>query len=267
MILTAKSNIVVSILPQKTFVQKIAKDRAMVTVMVPPGSSPHSYEPKASQMIALSKADIYFSIDIEFEEAWLDKFKFQNKNLKFIDMGENIEKIVMVDHHHDDKSKHHDDLDPHIWTSPKNVSIMAYTIYKSLVALDPKSETFFKQNLEEFLAEIKSTDKTIRNIFKDTKADHIFMVFHPSWGYFAKTYNLRQLAVEVEGKNPKQKELIAIIKQVRKENIKVIIAQPEFSDKSARAIAKEGGITLKKLSPLHKEWSKNLIEMAKTCAK
>ncbi|MEJ2373714.1 MAG: zinc ABC transporter substrate-binding protein, partial [Sulfurimonas sp.] len=138
----AKPNIVVSITPQKTFVQKIAGEMAEVTVMVPPGASPHSYEPKVSQMVALSKADIYFSIGVEFEEAWLGKFKSQNKNLKFIDMGAGVEKFQMVEHHHEHEEHHehhdHDEMDPHVWTSPNNVAIMAQTIYINLTKLDPE---------------------------------------------------------------------------------------------------------------------------------
>lgn len=268
-ILGATSHIVVSILPQKTFVKKIAGERAEVTVMVPPGSSPHSYEPKASQMIAISKADIYFSIDIEFEAAWLEKFKFQNRDLQFIDMGKNIKKIQMIDHYDEDDpyGNHEDELDPHIWTSPENVEMMAQTIYDALVAQDPQSELFFKKNLDQFLVEIKQTDKKIREILKDLKPNQAFLVFHPSWGYFAKIYGLRQLAVEVGGKNPKPKELIAIIKQAKRENVKVIFAQPEFSQKSARIIAKEGKLTLRKLSPLSENWSENLIQMAYASAK
>ncbi|MBD3798089.1 MAG: zinc ABC transporter substrate-binding protein, partial [Campylobacterales bacterium] len=206
--LFAKLSIVVSITPQKTFVQKIAGEMAEVTVMVPQGASPHSYEPKVSQMVALSKADIYFSIGVEFEEAWLDKFKSQNKTLKFIDMGQEIEKIKMVEHHHEHKHENHhdhDEMDPHVWTSPNNVAIMAQTTYMSLTELDPEHQQFYKQNLENFLKEILETDLEIKDIFKGLKPNTSFMVFHPSWGYFAKEYHLMQIAVEVEGKKPKPK--------------------------------------------------------------
>ena len=268
--LFAKPSIVVSITPQKTFVQKIAGDMAKVTVMVPQGASPHSYEPKVSQMVALSKADIYFSIGVEFEEAWLGKFQSQNKNLKFIDMAAGVEKFKMVAHHHEHYNNHdkeHDELDPHIWTSPKNVAIMSQTIYEKLAQLDPQHQQLYKQNLIDFLAEIDNTDTKIKAIFKTLKPGTSFMVFHPSWGYFAKEYHLKQIAVEVEGKNPKPKEMIEIIKEAKEENVKAIFTQPEFSDKSAKTIAKETGITVEKISPLNANWSQNLILMANTIAK
>jgi len=268
--LYAKPVVVVSIIPEKTFVEKIAKDKVDVTVMVAPGNSPHSYEPKSSQMVAISKADIYFSIGVEFEKAWLQRFKSQNSNLKFVNISSNITKLPMAkhhhNHHHDDTHNTHNSLDPHTWTSPKNVSIMAHTIAKSLIALDSKNKQFYTDNLNKFLQEIQNTDTQIKSILDDIKPKSKFMVFHPSWGYFAHEYGLTQVAVEVEGKKPKPKELITIIEEAKEENVKVIFTQPEFSDKSAQIIAKEAHVSVKKVSPLNKEWSQNLINMAKAIA-
>lgn len=266
----AKTNIVVSIAPEKTFVEKIAKDRVAVTVMVETGSSPHSYEPKASQMIAISKADIYLSIGVGFEDVWLDRFKSQNPKLSFIDISTTIKKNQMLEHQHEatqpEDGDHHKGLDPHTWTSPSNVAIMAQNIYAALIKLEPKNGSFYKTNLDAFLKEIEETDKDIKKILHAMKPNSKFMVFHPSWGYFANAYNLEQVAVEVEGKSPKPQEMITVIKEAKEEKVKVIFTQPEFSDKSAQIIAKETGVRVKKLSPLNPDWSQNLIDMAKAIA-
>ena len=266
----AKPVVVVSIAPEKTFVEKIAKDKADVTVMVEAGDSPHSYEPKASEMIAISKADVYFSIGVDFENAWLNRFKSQNQKLLFVNVSDNVPKIAMAEHHHEGeheaKGDHHEGLDPHTWTSPANVAIMAETIYKTLSQIDSENEAFYKSNLESFLKEIAQTDEAIKEILKDVKPESTFMVFHPSWGYFAHEYNLEQVAVEVEGKSPKPKEMIKIIDEAKEEKVKVIFTQPEFSDKSAKIIAKETGLSVKKISPLSSDWSQNLINMARAIA-
>ncbi len=270
--LFAKPIVVVSIPPEKTFVQKIAKENLEIIVMAEAGSSPHSYEPKASQMVALSKAVLYLSIGVEFENAWLERFKSQNKNLKFVDISANISKMNMQEqHHHEDESheeEHHDHngLDPHTWTSPKNVAVMAEAIYKALLELDPQNKEFYKSNLDDFLKEIQETDMQIKSALKDVSPKSKFMVFHPSWGYFAHDYDLVQVAVEVEGKNPTPKEMITIIEEVKEEHVKVIFAQPEFSDKSAQIIAKEAQASVHKISPLDINWSQNLINMAKAIA-
>jgi zinc transport system substrate-binding protein len=92
------------------------------------------------------------------------------------------------------------------------------------------------------------------------------MVFHPSWGYFAHAYNLEQIPIEIEGKTPKPKELIHIIKEAREEKVKAIFTQPEFSDSMAKVIAKELGIKVVKVSPLNPQWSENLINIAHAIA-
>lgn len=276
----AKNGVAVSILPQMSFVQKIAKDKIDVTLMVEPGSSPHSYEPKASQMVALSKAKIYFSIGVEFENVWLPKFKSQNPNLRFVSMNDGVSKIEMAGHNHHEEEHHHhgndghkeetahnEDVDPHTWTSPKNVKIMAQNIYKTLAEIDPINEKYYKRNLNEFIKEINITDAKIKSILKDLEPKAKFMVFHPSWGYFANEYNLIQIAVEVNGKHPKPREMIKIIEEAKEENVRVIFTQPEFSDKSARIIAKEAKVKVIKTSPLSAQWSQNLINMAKAIAK
>ena len=278
----AQTNIVVSILPQQTFVEKIGGDKVDVSTMVKPGSDPHSYEPKPSQMKNISKAQIYFPIGLEFENVWLDKFATQNKNMKFVKMTKGIEYIEMAEHHHhheheadhEDEHEHeanheeesHHGKDPHTWTSPANVKIMAKNIYKTLVEYDPKNKDYYKTNYENFIKQINDTDKKIRDILSPLGKGAKFMVFHPSWGYFAKDYDLTQLVIEVEGKEPKPKMLAKIIDEAKEQKVKAIITQSEFSDKSARAIANELNIKVIKETPLAKDWSKNLIKMANTIA-
>lgn len=267
----AKPNIIVSITPEKTFVQKIAKDMVNVTVMVAPGSSPHSYEPKPSQMMALSKANIYFSIGVEFEKVWLPKFQSQNANLLVVDIGENVTKLPISSHHHHEESHEHDEhehsgLDPHIWVTPKNVAVMAQTIYENLVKISPENRAAYTTNLNLFLQEIQATDLQIKSLLKNLPKGSKFMAFHPSWGYFAKDYNLEQVAIEVDGKSPQPKEIIKVIEEAKEEEVKVIFTQPEFSDKSARIIANEAGVKVKKISPLDANWSQNLINMATAIA-
>lgn len=104
----AKVNTVVSILPQKTFVEAIGGDKVNVSLMVKPGNTPHTYEPKPSQMRDIAKAKLYFSIGVEFEEIWLPKFANQNKNLMIVDISKGIVKIEMEAHSHGDEEEHHD---------------------------------------------------------------------------------------------------------------------------------------------------------------
>ena len=269
-LLNAKINTVVSIVPQQTFTQAIGGDKVNITLMVKPGNSPHTYEPKPSQMKEISQADIYFSIGVEFEEAWLDRFKNQNRNMKIIDISKGINKIDIQEHSHGQEQSHkkehhdHDEKDPHIWTSPKNVKIIAQNIYKAFVEIDNKNKEYYKANLDKFLLHVNTVDKKLKSILN--QPNKRFMVFHPSWGYFAKEYNLIQIPIEVEGKNPKPKELIHLIEEAKEEKVSAIFTAPEFSDAIAKQIANELQIPVIKISPLSKNWTETLETLAKAIA-
>jgi zinc transport system substrate-binding protein len=263
----ANINVVVSILPEKSFVKAIGGDGVDVTLMVPPGASPHTYEPKPSQMREAAHAQLYFAIGVEFEHTWLPRFKDLNPSMKIVDLTEGIEKLPMAPAHHHE-SEHHDQegLDPHIWTAPENVRIIARHIYTALSHADPAHDAYYKQNLTTFLAQIDRTDRTIRSLLAPLQRPAAFMVFHPSWGYFAKAYDLVQVPVEVEGKKPKPRELVMLIKEAQAKKIRAIFTQPEFSDSSAKIIASELHIPVIKISPLAADWSENLIRIAKAIA-
>ncbi len=254
----ANLNIAVSIQPQKEIVERIGKEKVGVVLMVNSGASPHSYEPKANQMIALSKAKLYFSVGVEFEHVWLGRFKTQNKNLLIIDSTKGIAKIPMVEtHHHNDNS-----LDPHVWTSPKNMKLMAKNIYENMAKNDTKNYEFYKANYLNFLKEIDITDKKIRLILSKIPKNSSFLVFHPSWGYFAKEYGLNQVSIEVEGKSIAPKALVSIIEQSKKAKVRVIIVQPEFSDKMAQSVAKALNVKIYKISTMSQNWGLNLVNFA-----
>ena len=266
-------NVIVSILPAQTFVKAVGGDKVNISLMVEPGNSPHTYEPKPSQMMDISKAELYFAIDVEFEDVWLPKFQDLNPTMKVIDLAQNVEKMQMQEshekeghegHHHD--AHGHQGEDPHIWTAPSNVKIIAQNIYDALIKEDPDNADYYKRNLDIFLASIDETHRQISAILSPLEDGEKFMVFHPSWGYFAKAYNLQQIAVEVEGKEPKPKELIHLLMEAKEEKVQAIFTQPEFSDTTAKLIAKELQIPVVKVTPLAENWSENLINIAKVIA-
>ncbi len=270
--LFANINTIVSILPEQTFVKAIGKEKVNVAVMVQPGNSPHNYEPKPSQMVEISKAELYFAIGVEFEQAWLGKFQSLNPKMQIVDLAEGITKMEMPKAHDDDEHEAHHDAhnhtgsDPHIWTSPANVKHIAHTIYKALAQKDPANASFYKTNFEAFLLTVEETDTKIKQILSTLGNQRKFMVFHPSWGYFAKAYDLEQIAVEVEGKEPKPKVLMHLLSEAKEERVNAIFTQPEFSDAVSQVIAKELQIPVKKISPLAPNWSENLIGMAEAIA-
>ncbi|MBD3808329.1 MAG: zinc ABC transporter substrate-binding protein [Epsilonproteobacteria bacterium] len=271
--LFAKIDIATSILPQKALIDAIGGDKVNTVAMIPAGASPHSYEPKPSQMTAISKAKAYFTVGVEFEEAWMGRFHSQNRNMIIFDSAKGIKKIKMAAHHHDEdeheehhEHHEHEGMDPHVWTTPKNMIIMTTNIKNTLVKIDPANKISYNTNYIKLVASLKQTDLQIKTILKNTSKGSKFMIFHPSWGYFAKDYNLVQMPIELEGKEPKAKDLAILISQAKKEHIKAIFVAPEFSAKSASQISKTLNIPVVKISNLGYNWHSYMTSFAKAIA-
>ncbi|WDL75391.1 zinc ABC transporter substrate-binding protein [Helicobacter winghamensis] len=256
----AREVIAVSIPMQKEFVEKIAGDSYEVVSLVTPGVNPHDFEPKISEIRKVNEAVAYFAIGIEFEESWLPRFKGQNQSMQVFDVGVEVSRINFSNTHHHEG--HHHSGDTHIWLSPSNAKIIAKGIFESLKKLDSKKD--FSQNYKGLMAEIDALDKELKVILKDLPDHQKFVVFHPMLGYFARDYHLDEISIEVEGKSPKMQEMIAVIETIKRENLKMIFAQPEFSTKAAEFIAKESGAKLGYFSPLQTPWKENLLNFAKT---
>ena len=143
--------VTVTIQPQKYFAEKIAGDRFNINCIVPPGSNPEAYDPSPSHLVHLGKSIAYFKIGhIGFELAWMDKLEQNNPNMKIFDTSEGID-ILSGTHEHNDADVHHHhfDADPHTWSSPKNVRIIAQNMYEAFVSIDPDGEKVFRKNYEE----------------------------------------------------------------------------------------------------------------------
>jgi zinc transport system substrate-binding protein len=259
-------NITVTILPQKYFVEKIGGSFVRVNVMVDKGHDPHTYEPKHSKMVALANSDIYFTIRLPLERTWIEKIKANNKKLEVVSMDEGIEKFTSGDHLKN-KEKNKLQEDPHTWLSPDRVRIMAENIREVLIRRDLEHRKIYQTNFLSFIKEIDSIDSTIANIFLKCKAEkHVFMVYHPSFQYFAKSFGLIQLSIESEGKEPSPRELQLLINNAKKEKIKTIFMEPQLSKKSAQFITKAIGARLIEIDPLNYTWGDNLIKFAELIA-
>ena len=261
----------VSIIPQKYFLEKIGGEFVDVSVMVQPGASPTVYEPKPSQMVALSKARVYFAIGVPFESVWLERIMTANPKLITIHTEKGIQKRAMREHHHGEEGitvleKRHDHQikDPHIWLSPPLVMVLARNILDALCRIDPSHSESYEMNYKQFILELVDLDAEIRKIFAGHDRGVAFMVFHPAWGYFAEAYGLEQIPIEVEGKEPKPAELQRLIEYARQGGIKVIFVQPQFSAKSAKTIAKAIGGDVVYADPLALDWAENLLKQAAT---
>lgn len=252
-----ESQITVSILPQKYFIEQIAGNIFNINVMIPPGASPATYEPLPKQIEEISRSKAYFSIGhLIFEETWLPKFKSNNPELKIFDLSDNI-KIIENHYHHDG---HHHTIDPHIWVSPRKVRIITSNIKDYLIKLYPENKPIFENNYLKFLQKTDSIDQLLMDISNQSK-NKSFLIYHPALTHLADDYNFEQISIEFEGKSPSAEYLMKLIKTANKKNIKHIFVQKEFNKENAVAIAKEIHAEILEINPLGYNWEENMLDI------
>ncbi len=249
-----KPVVAVSIVPQSTFVEKIAQDKVEVVTMIPKGSSPENYEPTPKQRIEFENADIYFSIGVPSEEHSI--LNMVADKTKVVDLSKEVEKVypaILIG----------DSRDPHIWLSPKRVLLMIDKISEELSMLDSENEAFYKENAQAFKDELNEVIGKIETSL-ETVENRNFLVFHPAFSYFAQDFDLNMLSLEEEGKEVTPKSLVEMIDKAKALGIKNIYYQAEIAAEQSIAYGKELGGEAILLDPLSANYIENLEIMANT---
>jgi zinc transport system substrate-binding protein len=249
---TGKTMVAVTILPQAGFVEAIGGDRVEVVVMVPPGASPHTYEVTPDQMTRLSNARMYAKVGspVEFELAWMDKLIAVNRSMLVVDCSKGIDLTESQD-------PDEPGLDPHIWLSVKNAKIMVRNICDGLEQVDAANKAYYEANYAAYLEELTGLDSDLAADLSGV-GNRSFIVFHPAFGYFARDYDLKQIGVEQEGKEPDADYIVRLIEEAREQDIRVVFVSPQYSTKSAEVIAGEIGGKVVIIDPLAKDFIDNM---------
>ena len=203
--------VTVTISPYKYFVDQIAKGKVDVNVMVSNGNNPETYEPYAQQMMELSKSALYLKVgSIGFEQTWMKKLQDNAPDMKVIDTSMGIKPAKTPG----------GNIDPHVWMSCSNARIIASNILKALCELEPKNKAFFEKNYQSLLSIIDKRDSTINESFKkDPDLVRKFVIYHPILTYFARDYQLEQLAIEEEGREPSAAQLKSLIEKIGRAHV------------------------------------------------
>jgi zinc transport system substrate-binding protein len=272
-----KFTVCVSILPQKYFVERIAGNNARVVVMVGPGQNEVTYEPKPSQLEQIEESVFYFLMNVPFETRWIKTFTQINPELKIVPLPDSIVLRPMsgdtdsspdngAHGHRDDRSHTHASMpDPHVWLNPRLVKHIAGSIKTAFVTLDPENQPSYESGYQSFINELDELDHYIREQLNGISSRR-FMVYHPSWGYFAQEYGLQQIPIEVEGKQPGARTLSKLIETAQQKQVKVIFVQQQFSDRDAKTIARQIGAKTIMVDPLAEDYIENMKRVSRLFA-
>jgi zinc transport system substrate-binding protein len=254
--LDKKPIINVSIAPEKTMVEAVCGDLADVVILIPPGSNPENYAPTPLKMENFSKASLYFSIGVPTEEA---NILPNIGDVKVVSLADEVNAV------YDDRSFESGQRDPHIWLSPKRVSVMIDVIAREMGEIDSKNKETYTNNANAYQTQLNALDQEIKEMLNGVE-NKKFIVYHPAFGYIADDYGLEMYALEKDGKESTPQYLQEMIDLAKKENIKVIFYQEEIDGSQSEAFAEEiNGKTIQ-LSPLAADYISNFKNMVNTIA-
>ena len=272
-----------SIAPQEFFVERVGGDLISVKVLVGPGQSPHMFEPTPRQMADLAESDVYFAIGLPFEDRLLGRVEELGSGIQVVDTSEGIPRRRVEDaHRHDEEDGSDDHLegahstdhassaqdcehrglpDPHTWLNPRFAKVQARNICSALKELVPEHGEELEANLSRLLHDLDALDAELTDALGPLAGESIY-VFHPAFGYFTDAYGLRQVPIELGGMEPSARELVGLIDHAISEGVRVIFVQPQFSTRSARAIAEEIGGAVVPIDALSADYMHNLRSIA-----
>jgi zinc transport system substrate-binding protein len=256
--------VVVSVLPQRHFVEQVGGERVRVSVLVGPGQSPETFEPSPKQVAELGRARLFFRIGMPFEDRWIPRALAMNPAMKVLDGRDGIELLALPGHDHGAGAAH-TGVDPHVWTSPQAVKRMSEGLRDALADLDPGGRAHYAREQRRFAAELDALSADIRHALAQARGRR-FLVFHPAWGYFAREFGLAQIAIEEAGRPPGARGLAQVIELARGEGIRVVHVEPQSSQRSAETVAAAIGGRTVSLDALAESYAENLRTVARTLA-
>jgi zinc transport system substrate-binding protein len=241
-----KINVATTIAPLGEFVRAVGGDRVAVTVVVPPGAEPHTFEPTPSLMVNVAQADLYVmnGAGLEF---WMNRLLENNKKMVVVDSSNGIDLL----------KENEDEIDPHVWISLRNAAVQVKNICSGLTEVDPANKEYYSKNRDDYLSKLAALDEEL-NISFASAEKKIFVVHHPAWTYFARDYALEQVPLMENEKEPGPKYLSQVIDLARQNNITTIFIEPEFNPKSAEVIAREMNAKIVSLDPLAGDYLNNM---------
>lgn len=263
---------VVSIAPLKPLVESILGDDFEVSVLVPLGASPETFEPTPKQLREVESARFVFGTGLlEFEQALLHRIA---RNEQIINLSQGIDLIAGTCSHahhthstecqhnqHNQHNHHAHGVDPHIWCSPKSLFKMAENIH-SAIAREMPDSVKYDERYTTLCSKLLDLNEEVAEMCHQSTRD-IFVIYHPALTYLARDYGLTQIAVEDEGKEPSAKHLARIIEQARNAGVKHLFYQSEFPASSVEIICKDINANAVGINPLDEDVFTNIRHIVK----
>lgn len=256
-----KISIVTTLFPLYDFVKNIGGEKVEVILLLSPGVDAHNFEPKPSDIVTISKTNIFIYTG-KYMEQWVEKFivKLDSSKIKILDASENIVLLQKKDFLSEEKCSNHKhfhdhvaEYDPHIWLDFDNAKKIVDDITNALVELDFDNSDFYKKNARDYKNRLTDLDNLYRDRLLKCRKKEIIYGGHYAFGYLAKRYGLRYIASQgfSQDSEPSALKLIEMIKEMKDKKIKYIFYEELSSPKIAETIANETNAELLLLNSVH----------------
>lgn len=245
-----------SVPPLAWLVDRVGGERVETVVLIPPGASPHAFEPSPRQVAAVVAADLFVVVgdpDFAFEARLVDRLLGERENAEEGRKNAEVVELAAVAASAADD----DALDPHLWLVPRHLESAASAIADALSDLDPEGEAVYRANYEALEAELDTLDDELRQHLGGL-AGGSFYVEHPAWGHLAAEYGLTQVALEEEGKEPRAGRLVEAIESARRDGVTLVLVQRGVAERAGRTLADEIGAEVVEVDPLAYDVAANL---------
>lgn len=265
-----KITVTASLFPQYDFAKQIAGDKAEVTLLLPPGTESHTYDPSPSDILKISNSDIFFYTGKELEP-WADKIisGTKSENLIVCNVSDGINLMKNKHHHHHHEKEHHHsthkhhehNFDPHVWLNPTLAAQMVDNITHAFCEKDPENSSYYESNAEVCKNKLFRLDEDFKTMINSAKQKNIVFAGRFAHLYFVNHYGLEYVAAfdscstEAE---PSVKKVAKIIDFIQKNNIPAVYYEELSEPKIANSIAEQTGVKTLKFSTLHNVTKKQL---------
>jgi len=264
-----KAKVVVGIMPVYEVAKAIAGDSIDVVCLMPKGGNPETYEPTISQYVEVEQSEAFMYVNgMGFEASIASRIKENNGELMLVDLSKGIDLLYGTHgncshhHHHKDGACGHDDVDPHVWSSAKNMSKIAYNILQTLKTIDSAHATYYEENYDSVATLINRVDAELDSLLAPCRGE-AFVVWHPSLGYFARDYGLEQISVGgQESKESSVNQLCAKIETAMSHGARIMVLQKNYDDRQAQVVNEQIDACVVEIDPLDADWAKQLKTVA-----
>jgi ABC-type Zn uptake system ZnuABC Zn-binding protein ZnuA len=238
--------VVTTIPTLKEFVRQVGGEKVEVVSLLKGGEDLHTFDPRPSDTRAVYNAEVLIKIGIGLDE-WADKVAAASGNKKLI-VTETSKGVNVISSPGENPSHTHGN--PHIWHDPENAKVMVENIYKAFVKASPADADYFKVNRDAYLARLTELDNELDATLSDIK-DRRVVTYHPGWAYLLRRFQLLEMfSIEkAPGREPSAREIAKAIETIRKEDIRLILGEPEAPEKVLDIISKESGAVAVNLAP------------------